>query len=217
MIIYVGENGNPAKHLVIIKHNDKLGLMLTPQTRVRRDYGGRYAIDNGAFFCWLHNIGFNANAFYNLMAKYPHPDFVVIPDILMAGERSLNFSMQWREKLPDNLNYYLAVQDGMIPEMIPESLVNRIKGIFVGGSKKWKFATTEAWTDYAHGRNLKVHVGRIGTLKNLLWAESLQVDSIDSVNFARNERNWNELMDRLGIKDQWNELLYMLQIRECLT
>lgn len=193
MRVYVAHNGNPEKLRFIEKHQDRLGLMFTP-VDYRCNYQLRYALDNGAFSYHVHEMPFNETAFFVALKKCSRPDFVVIPDKIMQGKKSLAYSIIWRDNLPDNFNWYLAVQDGMTAAMIPEALIKRIAGIFIGGSFEWKMDTAKDWIDFAHSKNLKCHVGRIGTIGRLMRIENLGADSVDSSNFARHKRNWNELL-----------------------
>lgn len=146
----------------------------------------KYALDNGAFGCWKRGETFNANAFTKLLERsdsYDYgPDFVVCPDIVAGGKGSLQFSLEWMEKLPRD-DYYLAVQDGMIEGHII-NVLDRFKGIFVGGTMEWKLLTGETWAQFAHSYGLKCHIGRVGTFKRLLWARRIGADSVDSSTFA---------------------------------
>jgi hypothetical protein len=142
--------------------------------------------DNGAFKDWTVGRSFDAAAFerdFALLGRGPlSPDFVVCPDLVAGGTRSLEFSLAWvsglRSQRPD-LRYYLAVQDGMT-ELDVAAVIHLFDGVFVGGSLPWKIATGAAWVQFAHASSLPCHVGRVGTAKRVAWAIRIGVDSIDS-------------------------------------
>lgn len=112
------------------------------------------------------------------------PDFIVCPDLPARGNESLMFSRKWIDYLEDTFpfhDYYLAVQDNMNFELVEEDLIiGKFKGLFVGGTKQWKYKTSEQWVRLAHKYNLKCHIGGIGIRKSILWAKSIGADSVDS-------------------------------------
>jgi hypothetical protein len=116
--------------------------------------------------------------------KLPMPDFVVVPDLPSKGNQSLMFSRKWIDFLErrfPNYEYYLAVQDGMDPNLVEDDLFDgRFSGLFVGGTKQWKYKTSADWVELAHDCGVKCHIGGIGTRKSILWAKSIGADSVDS-------------------------------------
>ena len=46
--------------------------------------------------------------------------------------------------------------------------------------KAYKLETAPAWTELAHARGLRVHVGRVGTVQRVRRMKAIGVDSIDS-------------------------------------
>ena len=147
-----------------------------------------YALDNGAYHCWNNGKPFDDNKFISALEKSDRtgkkPEFVVCPDIVAGGLDSLAFSLAWLEKMPRD-DYYLAVQDGMsISDVEPH--IHKFKGLFVGGTLKWKLRTSSEWVKLAHNHNRKCHIGRVGTFRRLLWAKTIGADSVDSSNFVQN-------------------------------
>lgn len=112
------------------------------------------------------------------------PDFVVIPDLPARGNQSLFFSRKWIDYLEENLpfyDYYLAVQDDMSYELVEDDLKEKkYAGLFVGGTKSWKYKTSEEWVQLAHKYEIKCHIGGIGTPKDIRWANMIGADSVDS-------------------------------------
>ena len=195
MKVYIARNGNKER-MKAIRNSDLLGLMfnIDDHTHYKDPYEGIHAVDNGAFSAFISGVPWDSATFLNALSKYKTPDFIVIPDIVAGGKASLRHSRIWRQYLPDRFTWFLAVQDGLAPTMIPDDLLRKIGGIFVGGSMDWKLRTAEDWINFAHGRGLKAHVGRIGTLQGLLNMQRKQADSVDSSNYTQNKRNWRELM-----------------------
>ena len=154
------------------------------------------ALDNGAFTCWLRGYPFQADIFMRAIEKaYAariNLDFIVCPDIVTGGIRSLDFSMRWATKqLETAQRLALAVQDGMTPRDISVGFhLPRFTHIFVGGSVEWKWHTAKEWVDFSHAYGKKCHIGRCGTLQNLQAAKRYGADSVDSSSFARNE-SWD--------------------------
>jgi len=167
-----------------------------------------WALDNGAYAAWRNDEPFPEEDFLSSLDKIPSenpPTFVVAPDKVAAGTESLAFTERWLDGPLErvDLPYYLAVQDGIRPGHVEDrGLVDRIDGIFVGGKLNWKRRTTPFWVDWAHDHDLPVHVGRVGTVRWMLWAARVGVDSIDSSSWTRNDRM--EIIDqaRRALRDQ---------------
>lgn len=148
-----------------------------------------WCLDNGAFSAWTCGQRFDDRLFARVLDKVPakhRPDFAIIPDIVAGGRASLSLSEAWLPRLPHGWPWYLAVQDGMTFDDV-EPLAARVAGIFVGGSMPWKLREAEAWIEWAHDHGMRAHIGRVGTLENIVWAERIGADSIDSTTWARND------------------------------
>lgn len=178
------------------------GVMIatSAQIRVNKEWQGmRCALDNGAFRCWQRGYPFMADTFRAQM-KACHSngislDWIVIPDIVAGGKRSLEFSMEWvRGELRSAPRLALAVQDGMTVRDLKDAGVMarypNISHVFVGGTEDWKWRTVAEWVGYAHESGRKCHVGRCGTLEHLQAAQRCGVDSVDSTSWARND-SWH--------------------------
>lgn len=171
-----------------------MGILATPPELVRKDWKDfSVALDNGAFSCWLRGLPFMADNFLNHL-KSAHRsgctiDFIVCPDIVAGGVRSLDFSHDWSnsEHLISSNKLYLAVQDGMEPKHLTPNILKRFAGIFVGGTVSWKWETAHVWSYFAHDKDMKCHIGRCGKIGDLQRAREIGVDSVDSSNFARND------------------------------
>jgi hypothetical protein len=106
------------------------------------------------------------------------PYMAVCPDIPGGGLESLKWSLMFREDLPNDWPWYLAVQDGMKPEDLEECL-HLFAGIFLGGSDRFK-GQANLWCKFAHAMGVKFHYGRAGTLWKVKHAFQVGADSCDS-------------------------------------
>lgn len=151
------------------------------------------ALDNGAFGAWRRNRPFDEfgflKALHYMMDMNVNPEFIVAPDIVSRGTQSLAFSRRWAERLTYPTSLALAVQDGMTPETVAPAMDEFGWGIFIGGSVDWKWATLDAWIEFARSLGKKCHVGRCGELEQLLLAHERGATSADSSSFVRN-KSW---------------------------
>lgn len=138
--------------------------------------------DNGAFRDWTAGKPFDAARFLADIDRMREagldPDFVVAPDLVGGGLRSLEVSLGWADSLA-GFRVYLAVQDGMEPAHVAPHL-DRFDGVFVGGTLDWKLRTSMAWVDFAHSNSKPCHIGRVGKPRLVEWAHAIGADSIDS-------------------------------------
>lgn len=88
-------------------------ILLTP-SNPRPPQGLRFAIDNGAWRAYRRKEPFDDLGFRRLVeAQGAAADFVVIPDKVCEGMKSLEFSLLWLEQLRHLRHLLLPVQDGM--------------------------------------------------------------------------------------------------------
>ncbi len=142
-----------------------------------------FAFDNGAFKDWTAGKPFDVERYEkDLQALWrlnQTPEFLMPPDIVAGGLKSLEFSLSWVDRLKKHGPLYLVVQDGMRPSDVGPVL-RPFAGIFVGGTLEWKVATGEDWVRFAHATGLRCHIGRVGTENRVRWAKRIGADSIDS-------------------------------------
>jgi hypothetical protein len=164
------------------------------------------ALDNGAFTCWEKGYPFQGDLFLRTIAKaYAcgiELDFIVCPDIVAGGTRSLRYSLDWAiGSLQTAPRLALAVQDGMGFQAVTDAIMGRnFTHIFVGGTIQWKWEKAEGWISLARANGLKCHIGRCGNLDLLLRAQNLGADSVDSTNFSRHG-SWGVIKEFLAIRD----------------
>lgn len=173
--------------------------------------GEHWGFDNRAFIAWKHNTPWSAADFQRrldraqLCAYLPY--LAVVPDIVAAGLRSLEFSLEWHAKLQRRgfWPWYLAVQDGMkVSDVAPH--VAKFAGLFLGGTEKFKSSTGYRWKVLATSNGRRFHYARVGTPAKLVSAFKIGADSCDSA-FPL----WTE--ERLRIfAARWEGLDYQLNL-----
>jgi|2_EtaG_2_1085320.scaffolds.fasta_scaffold01755_4 hypothetical protein len=149
------------------------------------------ALDNGVFNCYRKGYPFQADLFLKNIAHCYRMgiklDFIVCPDIMCGGMKSLEYSLMWaRGELITAPNLALVVQDGMRVRDIERDLEDNFTHIFVGGSVEWKWKMVEEWVEFARAEGLKSHIGQCGKKEYLERAFELGVDSVDSSSIVRN-------------------------------
>lgn len=163
------------------------GMMIAPQNPKRSPI--RYAVDNGAYYSWTRKQPFDEGKFLRMLDRVRKfdrpPDFGVCPDKVAAGVESLDFSMAWIGRLPNEWPWYLAVQDGMTTCGVLDVL-NRFSGIFIGGTSEWKMRTLPLWAALARAERKLLHVGRVNSLARAFYAAKVcKADSFDGTNWNR--------------------------------
>lgn len=143
--------------------------------------GEPWCWDNGAYHCWVNDKQFHDVEFWKRLWR----DYVVgvpylaaCPDLPVEGERSLEYSLWWIDRLPKAWPWYLVVQDGMRWDMV-KPYAKKFHGIFLGGTNDFK-KEADVWCNYAHASGLKFHYGRCGTIAKYEHAKRIGADSIDS-------------------------------------
>lgn len=193
MKIYLGCPTGKRRDKIIAEHGKKFGACLTRDNFNHKTAKMDYFLDNGAFHDYLNNKPFDSQKFFNRLLDMEikirrgileAPKFVVVPDIVMGGRKSLDKSLKWLEYLgeafPHN-RYYLAVQDDMPFHLVALALKSQLfEGLFVGGSKPFKYKHGEELVGMAKHYDVDIHCGGIGSRKAILWAKLTGFTSIDS-------------------------------------
>jgi hypothetical protein len=156
-----------------------LGQLLTPLTGYS-DWGGVYAIDNGAF------SGFPADRFQRLLQRQDSRKadclFVTCPDIVGAGQRSIELFKRRSRWIPEGWKVAMVAQDGMENIEIPW---DDMDAVFIGGGDPWK--DSKAAADIVKAAKILgkwVHVGRVNTPKRFEHFAQLGADSCDGSGVA---------------------------------
>ena len=206
MIVYVPVGSGPLREKIIAAGH---GMIVSRPFRVPT-LRCPWVLDNGAFIDWKRDKPFDGDAFRKAVSRTmalpeeERPRWCVCPD-RVASPKSLHFSTEWRRILPDDLDWYLAIQDGMKREEV-QFVINRFsfQGFFIGGSSGWKNAHAWEWVEWAHELGLRAHIGRVNGWRRLQWAVNIEADSIDGTGWTRDPR-WVEYLRDLPQKqkDLW--------------
>jgi hypothetical protein len=186
--VYLGEftKKNSCAAYLLEKHG--WGRMWASRVNLSLDElvdGEPVGFDNGAYGAWdkkspMFWRNFPSKLLLRRIDGMPRiPNLAVAPDLPMAGNDSLSFSVTWRRKLPDEWPWYLAVQDGVSKELV-EGNIDHFDGLFLGGSNEFKLGAEE-WCNLAHRHGKKFHYGRASTYKRVREARLIGADSIDSI------------------------------------
>lgn len=82
----------------------KWGRMFASR-RPRPFKGERWGFDNGAFDAWRRGVSFDVDLFLRrleIAQAIGIPTVSIVPDIVAGGRKSLDFSWEWFQKMPDN-------------------------------------------------------------------------------------------------------------------
>jgi hypothetical protein len=181
---YASNTGTKRNLRALMEHG--WGVLLGPDNPTWRD-GMDNAVDNGAWGAHQQGIPFREKPFADLAEKHgAAADFVVAPDIVSGGMRSLEFSLPWLPRLSHCKRVLLPVQNGSdgIPDMDVTSVVNVLHdapnlGIFLGGSTAYKLATMYQWGEVAMRMGRYYHVGRVNSTRRIRLAAEAGADSFD--------------------------------------
>jgi hypothetical protein len=177
-------------------HRHGWRILVSPQNP-NPPAGLPFAIDNGAWPTFTQKLPFDSDGFSNLVETHgAAADFVVVPDIVAGGLRSLEFSLSWLDRLQGIRLLLLPVQDGMTAGDVGPVL-RRYPGlgIFLGGSTEWKLQTMYGWGMVAHAIGCYYHVGRVNSRRRIRLAHEAGADSIDGTSGTRYSVNVPKLDD----------------------
>lgn len=154
------------------------GQLLTPLTRYR-NWGGQFAIDNGAF------SGFKADDFSKLLDREAGRKddclFVAVPDVVASARRTLEL-WQFRDRWADGWPLALVAQDGLEDLPVPWT---EMAALFIGGGDPWKDSkAVQDLVRTAKTLGIHVHVGRVNTPKRYELYADLGADTCDGSGVA---------------------------------
>ena len=160
-------------------------LIVSP-TGVLRNEGMKYALDNGAWTYFQQGRSFDDRAFMFAVEKMGEgADWIVLPDIVAGGKRSLDFSLAWLDRLRGlPTPVLIAVQNGMELDDVRDFLGPHV-GIFVGGDTQWKEQTAVGWGKLARRRNCHLHVGRVNSIRRIAICAAAGATSYDGSSVSR--------------------------------
>lgn len=187
MMCYASRTGSSRNLAALRAHG--WGLLVSRAGVWRTEGFDRIVADNGAWADFQAGRPFDGDAFERFLGwlgvQSVVPDWIVLPDIVAGGLRSLDLSIRYINRcLSLTPLVLIAVQDGMEDRhLIP--LVGQNIGIFLGGSTEWKLATMLAWGRFCRERGLHYHVARVNSIKRMALAAAAGADSVDGSSATR--------------------------------
>jgi hypothetical protein len=157
------------------------------RTNERRKF--HFAADNGAWADFMAEREFDDGEYDRfldwLTAQPIIAEWLVLPDIVAGGLRSLELSVRWSNRcLSACPLVLLAVQDGMNEQDLAP-LVGPKVGVFLGGSTPWKISNMARWGEFCRLRGLHYHAARVNTGKRMAAAIAAGADSADGSSASR--------------------------------
>lgn len=144
-----------------------------------------YAMDSGAWTCYKQGIPFDEEAYkHGIKRMGEGADWVVLPDIVGEGSRSLDFSLKWLDRLSHIRLLLIAVQDNMNPCDVEPYLNSRV-GIFLGGTTEFKINSMRMWGNMSRENDCYYHVGRVNSNKRIRQCQDAGVHSFDGSGVSR--------------------------------
>lgn len=183
------------------------GQLLTPLSRYN-NWGGWFAIDNGAF------SGLDREGWFRLLSKHkPQMEnclFVAIPDIVGNARRTHElFGMITQEPAthPWSTKWCLVLQDGIEDTYIDWNM-HKGRALFVGGTDRFKDSSA-AWdivkTAKAIG-DIHVHVGRVNTWSRFKTYLEVGADTCDGSGVSKYDHMLRDIAGQLAGDQQQPKL-----------
>lgn len=182
MVAYASRTGTRRNLEALRAHGWR--LMVSARGELRTE-GFPYALDNGAWTAHQRGEQFDVGAFERAVdALGRGADFIVAPDIVMGGGKSLRLSESWLARLVPIAPVLVAVQDGIeVVDVRP--LISARVGLFVGGSTYWKECTAPTWGALGRERGAHVHIGRVNTARRIHLCAYAGAHSFDGSSVTR--------------------------------
>jgi hypothetical protein len=139
---------------------------------------GLWAADNGCYaaperftmagyLAWLHEMG----------AHHGAPIFATAPDVVGDASATMALSVPALPLIREVAPVALVGQDGLESLPVPW---DDFDALFLGGTTEWKLSEAAgALAREAKARGKWVHMGRVNSLKRMVYAESIGCDSAD--------------------------------------
>lgn len=183
MIYYVSRTGTKVNLAAIAAAGFRI---LVSRCGRWNNMGLRYCLDPGAWTDFQLGREFDGDAYERMLDRLgAGADFVILPDIVAGGRKSLDLSLRWSNRVRSvNDLALIPVQDGVEPEDM-ESLVGQHTGIFLGGSTEWKLARMVEWGHWCADRGVHFHAARLNTVRRIRRAIIAETTSGDGSSAAR--------------------------------
>lgn len=187
MICYASRTGTKRNLDALRAHG--WGLLVSRAGAWRTEGFERICADNGAWADFQAGRAFDEDAYERfldwLAGQSIVADWLVLPDIVAGGLKSLALSMRYINRCMSVAPMVLiAVQNGMTTEDLTPYVNSRV-GIFLGGDTAWKLAKMREWGEFCAERDIYYHVARVNSIKRMSQAISCGADSIDGSSASR--------------------------------
>ncbi len=83
-----------------------------------------------------------------------------------------------------------------------EPFVAELAGVFVGGSTAWKLSTMADWGAFCRTHELRLHVGRVNSVRRIRRCGDVGADSFDGSVVSRYAKVKLRLFDN-EVRQQW--------------
>ncbi len=155
-------------------------FIIEPSQNYRTPSPLPYGLDNGAWGCHTKGLPFDVAGFERVLQDHgSNADWIVLPDIVGGGLKSLEMSESWLPRLePIGRPMLLPVQDGMVADDVRSMVSGRV-GLFLGGSTEWKLKTMSMWGELAREAGCYFHVARVNSVKRIRLCQNAGADSFD--------------------------------------
>ena len=161
------------------KYPGRIGALYSPHYWSKPRFYFPYVLDNGCFTCW------EPDEFVKMLFKTREchkPLWVCVPDVVGDAAATVELYETWASVVQAfGYNLAFVAQDGMEPSDVPTNAV----ACFVGGTTDWKLENAHKFK----GVRPWLHIGRVNTIKRLLWAKEIGADSIDGTGWFRGSVN----------------------------
>ena len=198
MIVMPSQNAKGVLHYWAGK-GYPIGWLFTPESAIREPVEWMpYALDNGRFAVWDKGLDWGEQGFLRMMEAYSvhprKPMWAVVPDAVGDRDETLREWDKWHPLLSEAFEIPLAfaMQDDMEPEDVPAEA----DLVFVGGTFKWKWRRLAEWCQTFQ----RVHVGRVNTVKHLLYCWDQGAESVDGTGWFRSPHRIEQLHKFLRIQ-----------------
>lgn len=144
-----------------------------------------YALDNGAWTYYRKDVPFDDDAFLRALdSAGEDAHWIVLPDIVGGGMRSLDMSLGWVNRVTPYGLCLLAVQDGMTPADVEPHLSEDV-GIAIGGTTDWKLGTAHEWGVLAKKKGCYLHMLRVNSQKRIRLCHHIGAHSFDGTSATK--------------------------------
>jgi hypothetical protein len=180
-------------HLVPPSHAQHVGDFISPRAYQQLGKTPLWAADNDAY------SGFNPSRYRKMLDRIkvgvergvPMPAFITMPDVVRSHRATLALWYEWCDELSERgLPAAFVLQNGIEYgwDYIGTGYLpwDECDALFIGGDTPFKFSRTVR--DIVRVANLHgkwVHMGRVNSIRRMLYAKNIGCDSCDGSGMAK--------------------------------